>query len=69
MDDIEITLNGFKMKVPKDMTIARLIVLSDEEDPHLIVELNGRFLYADQYEKTGVSEGDRIEFINPNFGG
>ena len=38
-------------------------------DIHLIVEHNVRFVYPDDYGKAVVKEGDRIEFINPNFGG
>lgn len=35
----------------------------------LIVELNGRYVYARQYGTTSVSQGDRVEFIHPDFGG
>ncbi|MEJ2660007.1 MAG: MoaD/ThiS family protein [Desulfobacteraceae bacterium] len=38
-------------------------------DPDLIVELNGRFVYPRDYATTIVGAGDRLEFINPNFGG
>ena len=46
-----------------------LIKQLGEEDAHLIVEKNGRFVYPRDYGSTSLAEGDRIEFINPNFGG
>jgi len=66
---IEITVNGMKEKVPQGSTIKDLIEHFKEEDIHLIVEMNGSFVYPQDYSKIVVSEGDRIEFINPSFGG
>ena len=66
---IEIILNGMKEKVPAKATIADLIELTKEEDPGLIVELNNRFVFPQKYKETILSEGDKIEFINPDFGG
>lgn len=64
-----VIINGFPEKIPEHMTVAQLIILFKEGDRDLIVEHNGRFVYPSQYESTIVSNGDRIEFINPNFGG
>ena len=66
---ITIDVNGFKEKVPSGLTIAELIERFEEGDTHLIVEHNGRFVYPKDYSSVIVKEGDRIEFINPNFGG
>jgi thiamine biosynthesis protein ThiS len=66
---IQIIVNGFQEEVPKNVTLADLIDHFQERDTHLIVEHNGKFVYPDQYEKVVVSEGDRVEFINPSFGG
>lgn len=66
---IVITVNGMMEKVRPNATIAELIALFEEKDVHLIVELNGKFVYPKKYDTTHVSEGDRIEFINPNIGG
>ena len=60
---------GFKEKLLRKMTIQELINQYHEEDIHLIVEHNGRFVYPNEYAITVVTEGDRVEFINPNFGG
>jgi len=35
----------------------------------LIVEVNNRFVFPGDYGKTFLSEGDKVEFINPDFGG
>jgi thiamine biosynthesis protein ThiS len=43
--------------------------MSGEEDKHLVVERNHHFIHAQAYQTTVISEGDRIEFINPDFGG
>jgi thiamine biosynthesis protein ThiS len=68
-NNIEIIVNGFKEKIPENSTISFLIAHFHEGDIHMIVEHNGRFVYPLQYAATIVSDGDRIEFINPDFGG
>ena len=66
---IEIILNDMPRRVPADSSLASLIRDLGEADPDLIVELNGRFVYPCDYATTFVRSGDRLEFINPNFGG
>ena len=66
---IQISVNGFSETVPVKTTLAQLIVLQKEGDTDLIVEHNGRFVYPDQYATTHLLPDDRVEFINPNFGG
>jgi thiamine biosynthesis protein ThiS len=68
-DDIQITINGMTETVPAQSCIEALIARFEEGDPDLIVEHNGRFVFAQEYPTRTVSPGDRIEFINPNFGG
>lgn len=67
--EVRIIVNGLEEKVPENATISYLIAYFEEEDVHLMVEHNGRFIYRQQYDRTLVAEGDCIEFINPNFGG
>ncbi len=67
--EIDIIVNGVNEKVQKGSAIAFLIDHFKESDTDLIVEHNGRFVYPDKYSVSVVSEGDRLEFINPNFGG
>ena len=66
---ITITVNGFEEKVPEGATLSFLIEHFRERDPDLIVEHNGRFVFPHEYATTTVSDNDRVEFINPNFGG
>jgi thiamine biosynthesis protein ThiS len=69
MKTIGIILNGMMEKVPANTTIADLIRIMEEKDSGLIVELNNRFVFPQKYPETILSEGDKIEFINPDFGG
>ena len=66
---IQITVNGMTEEVPEDATLEILIERFQEADPALIVELNGRYIYAREYGTTTVSQDDRVEFIHPDFGG
>jgi len=67
--EIEITLNGFSEKISDGVTLSSLIVKHGDGDVHLIVEVNGRFVYPQRYGETVIRKGDRVELINPNFGG
>jgi sulfur carrier protein len=69
VNQIEIILNGFAEKVPEGATISSVIERFEDRDADLIVEHNGRFVYPQAYDATIVSDGDRCEFIHPNFGG
>jgi thiamine biosynthesis protein ThiS len=66
---IQITVNGMTEEVPENATLEFLIEHFREADPALIVELNRQYVYARQYSTTKVSQGDRVEFIHPDFGG
>lgn len=66
---MNIIINGFRENVPEGATISFLITHFKEGDSDLIVEHNGHFVYPQTYDTETLSEGDQIEFINPNFGG
>jgi thiamine biosynthesis protein ThiS len=66
---IEILVNDMSIEVEAESRLDRLIKHLGEMDPDLIVELNGKFVYPKAYAGTIVNQGDRLEFINPNFGG
>jgi thiamine biosynthesis protein ThiS len=66
---ITVVVNGLEEKIPVDSTLAYLIGYFNEADKDLIVELNGKFVHAEQYADTKVNNGDILEFINPHFGG
>lgn len=66
---IEVIINGLKETLAENTTISQLIVGYKEGDVDLIVEHNGRFVYPRKYEEIILLNDDRIEFVNPNFGG
>ncbi len=66
---IQITVNGMTEDVPEGATIAFLIEHFREAYPGLIVDHNGRYIYAWHYASSRVSQDDRVEFIHPDFGG
>jgi len=66
---ITLIVNGFSETIPAKTSLAQLIVHLKEGDSDLIVEHNGRFVYPRQYPTTLLAGGDRVELINPNFGG
>ncbi|MBA4390024.1 MAG: thiamine biosynthesis protein ThiS [Syntrophus sp. (in: bacteria)] len=68
-DLIHVILNGFGEAIHRDTTIAQLVERREEYDVGLIVELNNKFIFPQDYGKTVVKEGDKLEFINPDFGG
>ena len=66
---ITISVNGSKENVPEGTTIAILIEQFRVADPGLVVELNGRLVFPQQYAATTVSDNDRVEFVNCGFSG
>jgi len=68
-DNIEIILNGFKTKIASNTSIGQLLVLLNEGDLQVIVECNNQFVFPKNYFTTLIQDGDKIEMINPDFGG
>ena len=64
-----IHLNGLEETVPEGLTITGLIEQVKEGDPHLMVEVNHRYIYPKDYDTCQILENDEIEFINPDLGG
>jgi len=68
--ELRIIFNGFPEDLKGcEMTIRDLLDRTKEDDPAVIVELNGRFVYRQDFSTTTLKEGDRVEFIHPSFGG
>lgn len=68
-ETITVVVNGFEESMPAGVDLDWLIAHLEEGDTDLIVEHNGRFVYPKDYAATALAAGDRIELINPNFGG
>ena len=65
-----IVFNGFPEEFEGcNITVQELLDRTQEDDPAVIVEINGRFIYRKEYRNVVVQDGDRVEFIHPSFGG
>ena len=68
-DAIEITINGSSEQIAEAATLDQVIELLGEGTIHLLVELNGRYIYPSAWAATRIAAGDRLEIIHPLFGG
>ncbi|MCA1960511.1 MAG: sulfur carrier protein ThiS [Desulfomonile sp.] len=67
---MRIIFNGFPEEVEGcSVTVQELLDRAQEDDPAVIVEINGRFVYRKDFKTVTISEGDTVEFIHPSFGG
>jgi sulfur carrier protein len=67
---LRFTFNGFPEEIEgSELVVQDLLDRTNEDDPAVIVELNGRFIYRKDFKSAKISEGDRVEFIHPSFGG
>ncbi len=67
---MKIIFNGFAEDFDRTvLTIQELLDLSQEDDPAVIVEVNGRYIYRRDFSSFLLKDGDRVEFIHPSFGG
>ncbi len=67
---MKITFNGFVEELDaSDLTVQDLLDRTKEDDPAVIVEVNGRFVYRKNFGVIKIQDGDRVEFIHPSFGG
>ena len=69
-DILKILFNGFTESFDSNvLSVQDLLDISQEDDPAVIVEINGRFIYRKDFLSTFINESDRVEFIHPSFGG
>lgn len=66
---MRVIVNGFEEDVRPGANVADLIEAFGEQDEVLIVEVNGRFVHPRDYKGFEVRVGDKVELINPAFGG
>ena len=59
---MKITING-QTKEVSNTSIAGLIVAFGGQNKKLIAELNGAIVPSDDWGKTAVNEGDKIELV------
>ncbi|MEW6138057.1 MAG: sulfur carrier protein ThiS [Thermodesulfobacteriota bacterium] len=67
---MKFVFNGFPEEIEGcELTIQDLLDRTKEDDPAVIVEVNGRFVYRKDFQSVTIRDGDRVEFIHPSFGG
>ena len=67
---VNFVFNGFPEAFDgSDLTVQDLLDRTNEDDPAVIVEVNGRFVHRKDFKTFTIKEGDRVEFIHPSFGG
>jgi len=67
---LKFLLNDFPEEFPtSELTVQELLDRTEEDDPAVIVEINGRYVYRKDYDTRKINDGDRVEFIHPSFGG
>ncbi len=68
--DLKFVFNGFPEEIAGcGLTVQELLDRAQEDDPAVIVEINGRFVFRRDFKTRSIAEGDRVEFIHPSFGG
>jgi thiamine biosynthesis protein ThiS len=67
---LKIIFNGYPDEFEGEaLSVQDLLDQTQEDDPAVIVEINGRFIHRKDFETTRINEGDKVEFIHPSFGG
>jgi thiamine biosynthesis protein ThiS len=67
---LRFTFNGFPEEIEGNgLRVQDLLDRANEDDPAVIVEINGKYVYRKDFTSVEISEGDRVEFIHPSFGG
>ncbi len=67
---MKFTFNGFpEVRDGGEITIQNLLDEVKENDPAVIVEVNGRVIHRKDFGSKKIIDGDKVEFIHPSFGG
>ena len=66
---MELILNGFPEEITDNITVQELLDTMQEDDPAVIVEVNGRFIHRKDFKTHSLHNGDTVELIHPSFGG
>lgn len=70
IDGLKFILNGFPEEMEGcTLTVQQLLDRTQEDDPTVIVEINGRFIYRKDFSDVVIQDGDRVELVHPSFGG
>ena len=67
---MKIIFNGYPDEFEGcNLTVQDLLDQTQEDDPAVIVEINGRFVHRKDFATREINVKDRVEFIHPSFGG
>ena len=66
---MQIIINGLERQVRQGLTVAELLTAEQEPRDHVLVEVNGAYVPAGEYEGLVLQAGDRVELILPAYGG
>ena len=60
----KIKVNGKEQELLNELSISELIKLNKVAQPEMVsIQLNGNFVVRDNYESTGLKEGDEVDFL------
>jgi len=61
---MKVTINGKKKEIEDDVSVLKLLEIENVTMPGMVsVELNGKVLKRDQYDKTYVKPDDKVNFV------
>lgn len=67
---MKLTVNGQEASLAEALTVSQLLAQHDVKMPEMVsVELNGRILRRSEFETTGLTDGDTVEFLYYMGGG
>lgn len=64
-----VTINGKVEELPRGLTVAQLLAQRQIHTTLVAVELNGRILQPDEFERVTIAAGDRLEIVHFVGGG
>ena len=60
----KIKVNGKEQELNSSLSIAGLMKLNHVLQPEMVsIQLNGNFVIRDNYDTTGLKEGDEVDFL------
>jgi thiamine biosynthesis protein ThiS len=66
---MKLTVNGDTREFSRDLTVAALLTELSLKPDRVAVELNRELLSRDRWEKTRLSDGDKLEIVHFVGGG
>lgn len=66
---MRLVINGLERDIPEPVTLRQLILTEGDTVEAVMVEVNGALVSVQDYESYTLREGDRVEIIQPAFGG